>query len=171
MNDDQRAPEINARSPYYFIVSVTSHCWRCNEETRLYALALPESHETLHVDDDRGGEDRANDGWECTGHTAVIFNVDYLSRSVRRRMRRESTHYWLDLDPGTGLPHFMNHCEHCGARRADRALHEEFPGAFRALGSGRSHVIDLLEVDRPLEAHAAGFAIEPAFSARMRRVR
>jgi hypothetical protein len=157
-----QAEIFNARAPYYFILGALSKCMSCRENTRLHALALPEFHETLHPDDDR---------WECTGQRALIFRVDHLSGSVRGRMWQESIHYWCDLDSGAGGSYFMNHCEHCGARVTDRALHEEYPGAFCAPNFERPAGLHFTEVHRPLQAHAGGFAIQPEFFPRIRGIR
>ena len=154
--------DINTRCLSYFIVTARWNCRRCGRVTPVHALVLPAAHETLAVDDD-SRQEGVMAVWEPAGFPTLMFYVDYLTSPVRRRIRQSAPHYWLDLDGETDSSYFMNHCERCGAKQADRSIHEEYPGAFCDTRADCISAIQLTEVHEPLAARAAGFAIEPAF--------
>jgi len=141
--------EANVRAPYYFISAARWTCRQCTDVTPVHALMLPEMHEML-----------IDDGWDRLGLPARMFYVDYLSISVQQRVFRTMPHYWLDQDEAIGFPYFMNHCERCGAKQTDRALHEEYPGAFCSAQWEPTGGVGPIVVHEPLTAHAAGFVIE-----------
>lgn len=102
-------------------------------------------------------------------HEEISLNADVPVPEVNAR----SACYFIVSVPSncTNCPHFMNHCEQCRERNADRAIHEEFPGAFSPLAAGPLSGLRIIEVPETLEAHAAGFAAEPAFLARVPGIR
>jgi hypothetical protein len=163
MSADRADSEGNLRSSSYFILRVAWYCRHCGESTHAHALALPETHEILQLDDAVQPGARPQDSWECAAITAVIFYVGYIGESVRRHLSQHLPHYARDLDEMTGSSYFMNHCDRCGAKQPDHELHEEYPAAFGSRRSGQAFEVRLIEVPEPFEAHAGGYTIEPAF--------
>jgi hypothetical protein len=163
-------PDINIRSPAYLIGRTSAACAYCRVSTRLLALALPPSHETLHVDADGESEQLCADLWQVASVNAFIFNVEYLPESVRGRLCQLSEFYRFARSEAAMNSYWANHCEHCAALLDDHELHCEPEGAFMPANEASASAIELLPIDEPFEAAAAGYAYEPEFFALMRRI-
>jgi len=160
--------DINIRSPSYLIGRTAAACAYCRGSTRLLALALPRSHETLHVDADGESELRA-DVWQVASVNAFIFYVEFLSEAVRSRLSQLSRFYRFARSEADMNSYWANHCEHCSALLDDHELHCEPDGAFMPANEAKASAIELLQIDEPFEAAAAGYAYEPEYFALMRR--
>ena len=143
MTDSSR-PWINIRSPTFLVARALAVCGRCRSSTPVIAAAVPPGHET-----------RDEDTWEIADHHALLFHIDYLSAAVIMRLQAQGA-YRRDT-------HWINHCRSCGAPQDDLELFCEPEGAFLPTSASSAALIELLSVDEPLEAAAAGYAIEPQF--------
>ena len=93
------SPEMNIRSPRYYIARTVSTCWHCGSPTALVAIAVPPGHETLDVDDD-ASDDASDEGsddetqhrehpaaaWSVADHNAFLFYIDSLPGAVQKRI-------------------------------------------------------------------------------------
>ncbi|MHB8477971.1 MAG: hypothetical protein ACYDBZ_16965 [Steroidobacteraceae bacterium] len=135
-------------------------------------MALPPSHEILDAessDGDRdGGEDVPNE-WQRSDANAFLFHVEQLPEDVQRRLEQLSPHFRFAHSAATQSIYWANHCEHCGTLLGDHELHCEPDGAFAPSNEAAAANIELLQIDQPLEAAAAGYALEPEFFRCMRR--
>jgi hypothetical protein len=159
----------NIRSPAYLIGRTAATCAYCRGSTRLLALALPPSHETLHVDADGDGEELCVDVWQVASVNAFIFYVEHLPETVVSRLGHLSQFYRFAHSAAAMNSYWANHCEHCAALLDDHELHCEPDGAFMPTNEADASAIELLLIEEPLEAAAAGYAYEPEFFALMRR--
>jgi hypothetical protein len=157
-------PEANVRSQSYYVAGTDCGCWRCGISTRLLALAVPHSHETLD-----GDSPHLPDAWQRANFNAFLFYVERLPESVQTRLSELSRHFRLEYSTATLSAYWANHCEHCGALLEDHELHCEPDGAFLPLSEAAAGGIELLQVNEPFEAAAAGYAFEPEFFGFMRK--
>jgi hypothetical protein len=163
-------PDANVRSPSYFVARTSVRCPHCGLPTRLLAVAVPHDHETLWEDSEDGAADHAEpaaEAWQRAGINAFLFYVQQLPAEVQDRLSQLSecfrpAHCAVTLDF-----HWVNHCEHCGRPLADHELHCE-PGVFMALSEAAAANIELIRIEEPFAAVAAGYAMDPEFFAFMR---
>ena len=185
-------PGANVRAQSYFVASTRMRCPHCGLPTRLLALALPPDHETLHEEDgheeDRhegaeGAEDTegaehaedAEDGveaspetWQRAGSNAFLFHVHHLPDRVRDRLNDLSRRFRPAHCAATLNTYWVNHCEHCGTPLGDHELHCE-PGVFMPSSEAAAANIELVRIQEPFAAVAAGYASDPEFFAFMRK--
>ena len=145
-------PDANVRSPLYSIARATAQCLHCGRPTRLLALAMPGSHETLE-----------EDAWQCAGAEALLFHVHALSAGAQHRLRELSLDFRPAHSAATQDTYWANHCGHCGTLFDDHELHCEPDGAFSPSGETAAAAIELLAVNAPMQAVVSGYALEPEF--------
>jgi hypothetical protein len=163
----QFAVEPNLRSDTYFIALGLGLCEYCGRATRLLGLALPAGHETLDADADEPHQEAA-DVWRRADALAFVFEVEFLSATVQRRLRAFSSHYRREV--GEHGERWLNHCEHCGAVQSDDALYCEPGGAFMPGSAAQATAVELLECPESFEAVAGGYSFEADHFELMRRV-
>ena len=159
--------EINVRSHGYLVARATETCWCCGAATRVLALALPRGHENLAMDADADtdaeGGVLAPEVWDAALCNAFLFYVAYLPEAVQRRLREFSSLYRFARSAATLGSYWANHCESCGSMLDDHDLFCEPEGAFLPTSHARAAAIQLVHIDEPLEAAAAGYACDPQF--------
>lgn len=164
MPESRSFPDANVRSKTYYVARTQAKCWHCGLQTRLLALAMPQGHETLDadapLDNDRHS---APSAWHRAGFNALLFFVERLSDEVQSRLSGMSQSFRLADCAATLSSYWANHCEHCGELLGDHELHCEFDCAFTPSSESNAANIELLQVREPLEALAAGFAIDPEY--------
>jgi len=156
MSATNAIPDANVRSQTYYVARATAQCRHCGSPTRLLALAVPHIHETLE------------DEWQCAGGNAFLFYVGELPDDVRRRLQALSPHFRRARSAATQSIYWANHCEHCGTLLGDHELHCEPDGAFAPSSEAAAADIELLHINAPMRAAAAGYALEPEFFRFMR---
>ena len=163
----------NVRSPTYYVARTSVRCWHCGSSTRLLALAMPHGHETLDTDADTDAVvDRVepvSEAWQRTGIGAFLFYVEHLSDVVQDRLHQLSSHFRLAHSVVTLSSYWANHCEHCGILLGDHELHCEPDGAFVPTSETAAANIQLVQIEEPFEAVAAGYSYEPEFFRFMRK--
>ena len=164
MQEYRSLPGANIRSKTYYLARTEAKCWHCGLQTRLLALAMPHGHETLDTDMlAESGQDPASGSWHRAGFNAFLFFVERLSDEVQSRLSRVSRFFRLAHCATTLNSYWANHCEHCGDLLGDHELHCEFDCAFMPSSESGAANIELLHIREPLEAMAAGYAIEPEY--------
>src|SRR5271168_2797370 len=164
MQEFQSLPDANVRSQTYYVARTEVKCWHCGQATRLLALAIPHGHETLDMDVPvDSGQNSALAGWHRASFNAFLFFVECLSDEVQSQLSRISRSFRLARCAATLNSYWANHCDHCGALLGDHELHCEFDCAFMPSSESNAANIELLHVREPLEAMAAGYAIEPEY--------
>lgn len=149
-------PEANIRSSSYLIAEMQADCPRCRRLCRIFALALPPSHETLEE-----GE------WQKVDANAFIFQIGSLPHAVSGVLLERCAGFRQDCVAGSEQFTWVNHCPHCAKILSDDELHCE-PGAFMPSDALEAQAILLTRVEQPFSALAAGYALEPEFFASMR---
>ncbi len=149
----------NLRSPTYYVVQTNAACRHCGLATRLLALALPRTHETLEADP---GES-AKDAWQHANVDAFLFYVEQLPHRVQHQLQQISPGYRQAQSAATQSVYWVNHCEHCGALLDDYDLHCEPEGAFMPCSEAEARKIHMLRILEPIEAVAAGYSPDPVF--------
>jgi len=147
--------DANVRSQCYFVVRANTRCRHCDSLTRVLALSLPHGHETLDPD--------TAEAWHHANVNALIFFVERLTENVRNRLDGLSQYYRLSHCSATQSAYWANHCEHCGEVLGDHELHCELDGAFMPSSETAASNIQLLRIQEPFEASAAGYSFEPEF--------
>ena len=151
----QSLSDANVRSQFYFVARTNTRCWHCNSLTRVLALVLPRCHETLDAD--------AAQAWHHANVDALIFFVERLSEGVRSKLDGLSPYYRLSHCSAAQSAYWANHCEQCGKVLGDHELHCELDGAFMPSSETIASNIQLLRIQEPFEASAAGYSFEPEF--------
>ena len=146
-------PGANVRAAGYWIARTAAACETCGQRTEVAALALPTEHETRdpEAEDDTGA-------WSFAGCNALIFHVDWLAEDVQYQL-----HEWLPSFSADPRSIWVNHCRHCGAALDELALHCEPDGAFVPTSHTAACAIELIRIEAPFEASAAGYSCEPEF--------
>jgi hypothetical protein len=166
MSAAQPLPDPNVRSRSYYVACTNAGCWHCGLSTRLLALAVPHGHEILDADppDPDDDQDAAAPGaWQRANINAFLFYVEFLSDGVQRRLIQLSRDYRLARSAATLSSYWANHCQHCGALLDDHELHCEPDSAFMPTSEDAATSIQLVQIQEPFEALAAGYALEPEF--------
>jgi hypothetical protein len=164
--------DINIRSPAYYVAITHRCCWHCGKSIRLLALALPQTHETLHLETPADGGNRgepAANAWQCAGSSAFLFYVEYLPETVQAQFRRRSASYQVSYSNATLNSYWANRCEHCGAVLDDHELHCEPDGAFLPSSPAGASGIQLAMIEECFEGAAAGYSFDPEFFSFMRK--
>jgi hypothetical protein len=161
MPENPLPPGPNVRSKTYYVARTVTACRHCGLPTCLLALALPRHHETL--DPDESG------GWHPAQVNAFLFHIEYLPADIQSQLSRLSRQF--HLSPGAVTPGscWENHCDHCGVPLDDEEIHCEMDSAFMPSSGAAAANIQLLEVLKPLEVLAHGYAMEPEYFRFMRR--
>jgi hypothetical protein len=164
MPEFRSLPDANFRSKTYYVARTEANCWHCSLPTHVLALAMPQGHETVDTDERfDNGEDSRQPVWQRADFNAFLFFVERLSGEVQSRLSRISRSFRLTYSAATLNFYWANHCEHCGVLLGDHELHCEFDCVFMPSSESSAANIELLHVREPLEALAAGYAIEPEF--------
>jgi hypothetical protein len=148
-----------------FIAATTRvQCSHCGRVTGVLALAVPPNHEVLDAEtsDEEGT-------WQPVAARAFLFYVSHLSEPVLRRVLALCPTYREAYSEVTWNSYWANHCEHCDSLLPDHELHCE-PGVFMPINESEAANIELLTIDEPFEAEAAGYALEPEHFQFMQRV-
>jgi hypothetical protein len=164
-------PGANVRSQSYFVARTSVRCPHCGLPTRLLALAMPGNHETLDEDAQGDAEDGAEpspETWQQASTNAFLFYVEHLPDAVRDQLNRLSRFFRPAHSAATLNTLWANHCEHCDTLLGDHELHCE-PGAFMPSSEAAAADIELVRIQEPFAAVAAGYAAEPEFFDCMRK--
>ena len=156
----------NLRSPTYYVAHTNAACGDCGLSTRLLALALPQTHETLEIDragDEADSMDSMKDTWQHAHVDAFLFYVEQLPRRVQHRLQQMAPGFRRAQSGAAQGAYWVNHCEHCGALLDDYELHCEPEGAFMPSSETEAAKIHLLRIHEPIEAVAAGYTPDPVF--------
>jgi hypothetical protein len=165
MSEIASCADANVRSQTYYIARTNGRCWHCGVPTRLLALAISDDHETLdeHTQGNPDGGESASNAWQLATANALLFYVGWLPAGVQRRLSRLSQFFRLAHSAATSSSYWANHCEHCGTLLGDHELHCEPDGAFMPTSQAAAANIQLLRIQEPFAAAAAGYAVEPEF--------
>lgn len=157
--------EANVRSQTYYVARTYARCWHCGLSTRLLALAIPSDHETLNEDGpaDADGDEPASHLWQTANVNAFLFYVEHLPEGVQGRLNQLSRFFRLAHSAATSSSYWANHCEQCGTLLSDHELHCEPESAFMPSSEAAAANIQLLQIQEPFQAVAAGYALEPEF--------
>jgi hypothetical protein len=167
LNPDQSSGGINIRSAHYLIARTTGTCTGCDLSTRLVALVVPPSHESLSpIGDDADGPHAPS--WNEVSVGAFLFYVAYLPDDVRRHLLTDAYRpAWSSAVHGS---YWANHCEHCGLLQEDHDLFCEPGGAFLPIDAASASAVELTRIDEPFISAAGGHAYEPEYLEHMTRI-
>lgn len=155
--------DVNIRSQRFFLARTTATCGRCSGRTSMFAFAVPPGHEVLELDG-AAAEELSMDSWRIAACNAFLFYVAFLPAGIRERLGQGMRSYRLDTThEGTSSRYWANHCEQCGAQLDDQELFCEPEGAFLPTSESDAGLIQLLAIEKPFEAAAAGYAPDPQF--------
>ena len=171
--------DANLRAPTYYVARSNAHCRHCGLRTRLWALAVPRTHETLEdgtavgdagaVIDDAGAEAaQASDAWQCPNVNAILFYVEALPQDVQFLLQQIAPGFRPAQSAAIQARYWVNHCEHCGATLEDHELHCEPDGAFLPSSEAAAARIQLRRIQEPFEALSGGYSPDPPYFGLMR---
>jgi hypothetical protein len=163
MTEESASVEVNVRSDRYLIAHARGRCGRCGVENPLVGLVLPPGHETLALDCADVAVEAFDPVWEPAESSAFLFYVERLPISARHRLGAISGSFRHAFSEATLGCYWANHCTACGAVIDDHDLYCEPEGAFVPTSAAAAGSISLVAIDEPIEAGAAGYAVEPQF--------
>ena len=161
MADSDSNIDVNVRSDSDWIAHTVGRCARCGAPTRLVALALPPSHQSLLLDADVG--QTQVDCWESASASAFLFYVEYLPEPVQRRVAAFCRAYRFAFSERSLGWYWANHCETCGVLLDDHELFCEPEGPFLPPSAESASAVMFVRIEETLEAAASGYACEPQF--------
>jgi hypothetical protein len=144
-------PDITVRAISYSIAQAEETCWKCGELTRVYSFLLPAGHETFEP----GEDDDEPDTWQAHEWVSMVSYVTDLLPSIAVRIKALTPHYYLDFSMTTNSSYWMNHCEHCGIKQGDFAMHNEPGGAFFPMDEEAVAGIRLQHVAEPFSCNGS----------------
>ena len=143
-------PEYRIRSINYFIACSHTLCWKCQQQTKVFAFILPEEHqEYIYDDEDEEGY------WSNYEAIGTMSNVLKLELSVWKRLQTFTKLYKPAYSKQAGGRYFMNHCEHCNATQGDFFMHSEPGGAFFPTTEGEAGRITVYPIAEPFEGNGS----------------
>ena len=146
----QWMPAWDVRSNRYWVVSGETYCWKCDQPTEVYALAVPPGHETLS-DDDGDGDDEE---WVRQDALQFLMYVSDMDNGVLAELQQRCPGWTRDYSKTTESHYWMNHCQHCRMKQGDFPLHSEPGGAFFPTDEAELKRLTFHRVHRPLHACA-----------------
>jgi hypothetical protein len=160
---------VNVRSKDYLIARTAAPCAYCIVRTPLVALVLPPSHETLSLAENDEYAPLPS-SWDQVPWSAFLFFVGFLPDVVQQRMRASSKTYRPATSAAAQGSYWANHCEHCGSLQEDHELFCEPEGAFLPVDAASASAIELMRIDEPFVAAAAGYVCDPEYLEHMIRI-
>lgn len=142
--------DISIRAKGYSIAQAEDACWKCGELTRVYSFLLPPGHQTFEQ-----GEDEDDDAWYEHDTSSIVSYVTDLLPTVATRIKSITRNYYLDFSKTTNSSYWMNHCEHCGIKQGDFAMHCEPGGAFFPMDEEAVANIKLERVSEPFSCNGS----------------
>lgn len=137
-------PHVNIRAKSYYIAESVRNCWKCDQLTAVFGIALPPGYESLIVK-----EAPKENYWARLDKPTLIYYVDYIPESVQNRFGMLTKYYRWDYSHTIGGSYWMNHCEYCGMKQGDYDLYEEPQGAFFPMTPDEATQILLWHVHEP----------------------
>ena len=120
-------PDCDIRARSFGVAESSKPCWKCARTTRVYAIALPQSHSTREIIE-IGEEDV--EFWMVQDDPSFVSYLNAVIEPQAAMLREHAPLYFLDFSKTTGSSYWMNHCEHCGMKQGDFEIHSEPAGAF-----------------------------------------
>jgi hypothetical protein len=142
-------PDVTIRANNYSIAQAEDTCWKCGELTHMYSFLLPAGYQSFER-----GEDHVDAWYTNEGRSMVSYVTDLLP-TVAARIKAITRHYYLDFSKTTNSSYWMNHCEHCGMKQGDFAMHCEPGGAFFPIDEEAVSSIRLQPVNEPFSCNGS----------------
>ncbi len=142
-------PDVTIRANSYRVAETEDTCWKCGELTRMYSFLLPAGYQTFEQ-----GEDYI-DAWYTNEGASMVSYVTDLLPTVVAHIKSITRHYYLDFSKTTNSSYWMNHCEHCGMKQGDFAMHCEPGGAFFPMDEEDVSSIKLQHVNEPFSCNGS----------------
>lgn len=144
-------PKYAIHSPHYFIACSHTACWKCGEQTKVFAFILPEEHQEYVFPEFEGEEGY----WSRYQAIGTMSNVIGLEISVWKRLQTFTQLYKPAYSRQAGGRYFMNHCEHCNATQGDFFMHSEPGGAFFPTTEAEAGRITVHAIAEPFEGNGS----------------
>ena len=147
--------DANYKASHFYLLSTNHACRQCGVVTRVYALAMPASHQSLHRDDNN----ESADVWQPAEVPTVLFHVAALTADVAMCLQELAPSYRLSSNTCNNA-RWTNHCDHCHEPLDDDELHCELEAAFMPISIEAARAIHLVEVLESIQVNAADSALD-----------
>jgi hypothetical protein len=147
-------PEINVRSPSYFLASSTHECPHCQRTTKVHGFILPAGHAVLNVADFE-----VEDEWEVGDEPTLLCNIEYLIPSVARFVATIAPTLRPGATLGAAAETWLNFCEHCAGSLDDEEIFCEPGMGFLAFTEEDARRVALLTMQDEFGAVCGSFSI------------
>lgn len=142
--------EPTIKADHCYLLSKTTRCWKCASPTEVFAIGVPEQH--FYQDSDPYGDKRI---WITASWKAILFHVNKVNRQVFFLLREKAPGYSMDSSKQHKCKYLMNHCDSCGIKIGDFAMHCEPGGEFWPINNVDLTLIRAEKIDKHLEADAS----------------
>jgi hypothetical protein len=145
----------NYKASHFYLLCTKHACRQCGLLTRVFALAMPASHQSLYWDDDN----ELADVWQPAEVPTVLYHVTALTAAVSLRLQELAPRYRMSPNASNNA-RWTNHCDHCHERLDDDDLHCELEAAFMPTSIEAARAIHLIEVLEPIQVNATDSALD-----------
>lgn len=158
--ENEKNTDSNIRSMGFFVVESLESCWKCKQDTPVFAFLLPENHQTKEYEDEDDDEENDRVIWRTENYRSIVS----FSSSVNKRsidiLHRFSPHYYFDSSKQSSGSYYMNHCKNCNSKLGDFYMHSEPGGAFQPTTREAAEAMKLYWFDEIFEASVGTYLID-----------
>lgn len=150
--------DANIRSMGFFIAESSESCWKCKQDTPVFAFLLPENHQIKEYEDE---DDEENNTiiWQPTDYKSILSFVSFVNKKSIEILQKFSSHYYFDFSKQSSGNYYMNHCKNCNSKLGDFYMHSA-GGAFQPTTSDAARNIKLYWSNEVFEANAGTYSID-----------
>ncbi|MBF8224531.1 DUF5710 domain-containing protein [Halomonas sp. 328] len=153
-------PDYNIRAACYQIAESEKLCWKCGASTKVIGFLLPEGFEYVEpLDPEDAGFGPSDEyteeelqawlksensvEWCYIDSPTYPFFITELPNTVSDEARKISSNYRRNYSKQAGESYWMNHCQSCGMKQGDFAMHQEPSGVFFPFNGSEAERITL----------------------------
>lgn len=149
----------NIRSTGFFIAESSESCWKCKQDSPVFAFLLPENHQTKEYEDE---DDTKNNNiiWQTANYKSIVNYTSSLHKRCVDIIKKLSPHYYDDFSVQASGRYYMNHCKNCNSKLGDFYMHSEPGGAFQPITNEAAKNIKLYWFNDKFEASVGAYSID-----------
>lgn len=103
------APPVTVRASSFLIVTGHYRCWKCGQDTEIYALGVVAPYKRL----------ASHDAWQEGQVLAVLTYIESVPDTIADFLALRLPRFFRDESQWHQRPYWMNHCPHCSAKIGD----------------------------------------------------
>lgn len=167
-NSQDKKPEIGEpgvnhfTNNSYFLVSSKRECWKCEEETNVFGILMPEGTGILiqkEAPDDIDEESEEFYDWiegedshevQPSQFPFYISYVQILDEETKKMIAEHTQNINFASTKAFGKKYFINCCEHCGSKQGDHSLFEDYDAVFLPTNPDDYENLSFNKIEKPI---------------------